>query len=545
MPESSSGSAGGLALSDYLRVLWRWKWMIVIIVCASTLAAFAYSWRQAPQYKATAELLYVEPIDPTNPLGSSYYSSDVRALAVEDVVNVTGSTEIGDRAKTILGRGVAGKYDVSTSVRGGPVADTGGVIDVSAISGNPREAAAVATAYAQALVEWRKAQQLERVGAAVQAVEAKLAAFTTESSRQSADYLLLKQNLANLKLLETTASGDFKLISPAIPPVSPFAPRPPQAAALGMGVGLLVGVGLAFLFSQLTTKVQGTHEASEVLGLPVLGSLPEIERESLKDGRLVALTDPDGQTAEALRLLRSNLDYFDVGNGSSLLVISALAGEGKSTMVCNLAVTIALAGKEVVVVDGDLRRPRVHEYFGLPNDVGLSSVAAGHVALADALIQVDLPPSLRPGNDGSGPGVAERVRQKRKPVVRTAGAHGARPDVAERVRGERRLVVLTAGPHVPDPGELVASQRFGDIIRELQSATVDVVIVDSPALMEVGDAAAMAAQVQALVMIVDLDKAHHSTLVEMRHLLAPLPCKKLGAILVRTKGRASTYGYYG
>jgi Mrp family chromosome partitioning ATPase len=73
---------------------------------------------------------------------------------------------------------------------------------------------------------------------------------------------------------------------------------------------------------------------------------------------------------------------------------------------------------------------------------------------------------------------------------------------------------------------------------------VDVVIVDSPALMEVGDAAAMAAQVAALVMIVDLDKAHHSTLVEMRHLLAPLPCKKLGAILVKTKGRSSRYGYY-
>jgi len=132
----------------------------------------------------------------------------------------------------------------------------------------------------------------------------------------------------------------------------------------------------------------------------------------------------------------------------------------------------------------------------------------------------------------------------RRSTVLTAQRDSAQHLLVERVKGNRRLVVLPAGPRVPDPGELVASQRFGDILRELRSATVDLVIVDSPALMEVGDAAAMAAQIEALVMIVDLDMAHHSTLVEMRHLLAPLPCKKLGAILVKTKGRTSGYGYY-
>lgn len=518
MPESTSARASGLTLGEYLVVLWRWKWMIVIILCTSMLAAYVYSWRQAPQYRATAELLYVAPVDPTNPLASSY-STDARDLAVENVVNVMGSPAIKDAANSILRRDTAGKYRVSTSVRGGATAGTGGVIDVSATSGNPREAAAVATAYAQAAVDWCKHQQVERVTAAAEAVKASLAGFTTEASRRTTDYIILQQNLQSLKLLEVTASGDFKLISPAIPPASPFAPQPLQSAVLGMGVGLLVGVGLAFLFNQLTTKVRDTHEAGEVLGLPIVGSLPEIERRSLQKGRIVALTDPDGRWAEALRLLRSNLDYINVDHSSSLLVTSALAGEGKSTTVCNLAVTIALAGKEVVVVDGDLRRPRVHEYFGLPNNVGLSSVAAGEVALADALVQVDLP-TPRQGNDGFG------------------------PDVAERVRSTRRLTVLTAGPHVSDPGEFVASQRFGEIIRELQSATVDAVIVDSPALMEVGDAAAMAAKVEALVVIVDLDKAHHSTLVEMRHLLSLLPCKKLGVVLVKTKGRLSRYGYY-
>jgi len=518
MQAASFPESGNMTLREYLHVLWRWKWVIVVAVCASTFAAYVYSSQQPRQYMATAELIYVEPIDPTSPLGPSY-SSDARDLAVQDVINVMGSPLIAGRAQTMLDKSSVGPYGISTSVSGGSVSGTGGVIDVSATSASARDAAAVANAYAQAVVTWRKAQQLDRVALAERAVRAKLSGFTSGVSRRTTDYIMLKQNLQNLKLLEMTVSGDFQLVTPAAAPVVPFAPQPGRSGALGMGVGLLAGVGLAFLFNQLTTKVRGQREAGEVLGLPVVGSLPEIPRRALKDGRLIALTHPSGRSAEALRLLRSNLDYVNVDDVSSLLVTSALADEGKSMTVCNLAVTMAMAGKKVVVVDGDLRRPRVHEYFGLPNDVGLSSVAAGDVTLAEALKTVDLPPTLRPGGD-----------------------NGSRPDAAARARNARRLVVLTSGPFVPDPGELVASKRFGSIIRELQTASVDFVIVDSPALMEVGDAAAMAAQVEGLVMVVSLDKARHTTLVEARHLLAPLPCKKLGAILVRAKSGPS--GYY-
>ena len=539
MPENPQGSAGGLALGDYLHVLWRWKWMIIIVVVAATVGAFAYSWRQAPQYQSTATLLYVEPVDPTNPLGSSYYSSQTQDVAVESVVNVVGSSEVSDRVKKYLEQGVKAPYDVSTTVRGGTVSGTGGVIDVTATSGSPRGSAAVATAYAEAIVEWRKAQQLDRVDSASEAVKASLASYTTEASHKTAEYLALTQQLADLKLLETTAAGDFKLISPGAVPDAPVSPKPRQAAILGMGVGLLIAIGLAFLLDPLTTRVRGRREAGEVLGLPVIGSLPEIDRSRLKEGRLVALTDPGGPTAEALRLLRSNLDYMNVEHASSLMVTSALAGEGKSTTICNLAITMALAGKRVVLVDGDLRRPRVHDYFGLQNAVGLSSVAIGDVPLKEALVRVNLSPVRRPGGNGSGGLGAVRAAGARKPVVHVTSPGHPGPKVAERATAERQLMVLPAGPWVPDPGEVVASQRFGDVIRTLQDEEADLVLVDSPALMEVGDAAAMAAQVDALVVIVDITKAHHATLLEMRDMLVHLPCTHLGVILVKTKSRAS------
>jgi len=544
MALSASRSTGERTLGDYLSVLWRWKWMIVIIVCASTLGAYLYSWSQSPQYSSTATLLYEQPLDPTNPLQTSYYSSMDRDMAVESVINILGSSDLADGAQKYLGDNVNDPYNVSGSTRTSSDTTTsssgGGVVDIAATSGNPRESAEVATAYAQAVVEWRRAQQLDRVDLAIEAVKQALSTYDTDSARQSAEYLSLKQQLANLELLQTTSSADFKMVSPGVVPTEPFAPKPMRSAALGFGVGLLIGVALAFLLDPLTQRVRGKREAGEVLGLPIIGSVPEIERDELRHGNIVALTDPNGRSAEAVRLIRSNLDYLNVDRASSLLVTSALAGEGKSTTACNLAVTLALSGKRVVIVDGDLRRPKIHEYFGLSNAVGLSTVASGDAKLQDALLEVS-PSPRRASGDGSV--VRQRASTERAVTTDLGGAGGTA--TMEHAGEAHKILVLPAGPRVADPGEVVASRRFGDIIRELAAGDVDMVLVDTPALLEVSDAAAMASQVEALIVVVDITKANQSVLLAMRDLLAPLPCKQLGAILVRTKRtRASGYGYY-
>lgn len=555
MPDNPQG-ASGLALGDYLRVLWRWKWMIIILVLAAGIAAYTYSWMQPAQYQSTATLIYVEPVDPTNPLGSSYYSSQSQSIAVQSVIEVVGSAEVATRAEKYLRtedvpymkylRPKDIPYSVSATVSGGETTygTTGGVIGVTATSGNAKASAAIATAYAEGIVDWRRSQQLDRIDIAVEAVEASLAEYTTDEQQQTAEYQSLKQQLAELQLLATSADGDFKLISPGEAPLEPSAPKPRQAAAVGLGVGLLAGIGLAFLLDPLTSRVRGKREAAEVLGLPVLGTIPEIDRSSLRSGHLVALTESRSRTSEALRLLRSNINYRNKEQSSSILVTSALAGEGKSTTISNLAITMALGGKRVVLVDGDLRRPRVHQYFNIPNTAGLSSVALGEVPLDAALVPIDLSAARRSPEDPVTTIFMSRAEVDQREQTRSERPTAPQTAAMKDMMNGRELLVLPAGPWVPDPGEVVASRRFGEVIKEIQETKADLVLVDSPALMEVGDAAAMAAQVEALVVVVDITKAQQSTLLEMRDLIAPLPCHQLGAILVKSKIRSSGHGYY-
>ncbi len=283
-----------------------------------------------------------------------------------------------------------------------------------------------------------------------------MSAYTTAASRLSTDYLLLAQRLQDLKIAEATSTGDFTIIQPATPPTSPISPKPIQSAAVGFGVGLFAGIVLAFVVGQFDTRVRTHTQAGEILGLSVVGRVPHLGRRLLRDETLVTLTDPGGSVAEAVRVLRSNLDWKSIDDGwKSLLITSSLKGEGKTLTLCNLAVTLALAGKKVVVVDADLRDPQVHKAFSMPNETGLTTVIQGTLSLATAVRPFDLEKSN--GSDGvAAPGVlvsprrAAGIRERRfaSPHVGAAatqsrGGHrfekaGGDAETAGQVRGRLR-----------------------------------------------------------------------------------------------------------
>ena len=322
----------------------------------------------------------------------------------------------------------------------------------------------------------------------------------------------MQQRLRDLQILKATATGNFRVLVPATVPTAPISPKPLRSAILGFGVGLFAGIGLAFLLEQFDTRVRRPDDVAALLRQPVLARVPRLSREQMKSPNLVTLEHPADPVAESFRLLRTNLAFMDVdGNAKSLLVTSSLQGEGKSVTVANLAVTLALAGKKVIVVDADLRRPRQHKLFGLQNEVGASSVAVGDADLVTTLQSVQV---ISPDGNGS-----------QADFTSWTSATGA----------VTRLWVLTSGPIPPNPGEIVASQRFSQMLGRLRDEC-DVLLVDSPAMLAVGDTAALASEVDGLIFLVDMEKARRPVMQAAADQLYRLPCAMMG-IVVRSRRR--------
>ena len=377
-----SEDTSGLNLREYAAIVWRHKWLIVVIAVVATVGAYYYANSKTPLYRATTQLMYRPPIDTSTTLANQASDPVAMAIQVQSVSNVIDTPAVQQAAETDLGPTRA-TYSVSAEAIASDAA-TGSnytnLVEVTAVSTDPKVAARAANAYAKAFNDWRKKNEVDSIAQALTAIEKQISRFQTPASQTSPDYSVLLNYRTDLLLRAATATGDFLVLVPASPPSAPFSPKPVRSAMLGLGVGLILGLGLAFFREQFDTSVRSHREVSEILDLPILGRIPRITSASLKSGPLVALTDSGGAAAEAVRVLRSNLEFFSLDERvRSLLIVSAQKGEGKSLTVANLAITLAMAGKSVVLIDGDLRRPRLHQAFDMKNAVGLSTVLSGQV----------------------------------------------------------------------------------------------------------------------------------------------------------------------
>ena len=525
-PLPAEPAGGELTLRAALAVLWRRKWIIILAIVVATTVAYYSSARQAKQYEAAASLIYEKSVSVDDPLSEGYtdtFALDREMSAINDIL---ASPEMQERAGAILdeeGVDDSAGYAVSSSTQSSDSSNSSSgsnVVLISATSEDPELAAAAANAYAYAFVEWREERQKLQIQKAADAVEAQLREYP-EAAQETADYLMLKQRLQDLVISKATATGNYRVLVEAEVPSAPYAPDPWRAAVLGFAVGLFAGIGLAFLLEQFDTRLRSLEEIAYALRVPNLGRIPRISRREINQNTLVTLTHPDGHAAEAFRMVRTNLEFLNVDDGiRSLVVTSCLQGEGKSVAVANLAVSMALAGKKVIVVDGDLRRPRQHQYFGLRNEVGLSTVTTGQTNLAQSLQAVE---------------------------VAGAGPNGSSTDFASWARGAdamQHLYVLTSGPLPPNPGEIVAARRFTATIERLQREA-DLVIVDSPAMLPVGDASSIASSVDGLVFLVDMHLVKRPQLGQASDQLRRLPCRLLGTVVRGDGHRGGGQGYYG
>lgn len=301
------------------------------------------------------------------------------------------------------------------------------------------------------------------------------------------------------------------LVSPATT-AERVQPRPARAIMVGVVLGLILGIAGAYLRNALDTNVRDVREVGALLGLPLLGTI----REAGKRSRTLAMIDaPHGPEAEAYRILRANLEFANIDRSARVvLVTGAVDGEGRSTTAANLAVAVALAGRRVVLADLDLRHPVVDTLFRLEGRPGLTDVALGHVALDDALADVRLGPE------------EESI----------APANGA--------VSEGSLHVLPSGPTPIDSGEFVGTKVVADLVAEL-AGRADLVLLDAPPLLPVGDARTLTRVADALLVVTNLDLVRRPMLQELARVLGAVPKRVLGFVATgATAEQLDAYGGY-
>jgi uncharacterized protein involved in exopolysaccharide biosynthesis len=232
-------------LRDYVRVVWRRKWIVMGVTVLFVALALAYSFAKAPMYEASATLIYESSLDVSNPLSTgTYVDPTVRQTELDAVASVITSPDlIASARKDLSSSDIAVGYSVTATPEATTGQASGSTVLITAQSPSAEVAALAANAYAAAFTAFRKSQEQAQVRQAEQVVQSKLDSFKSSVSQQSADYLTLLQRLQDLQILEATVTGNFRVLVPATPPAEPFSPKPLRNGAMGLAAGLVVGIG--------------------------------------------------------------------------------------------------------------------------------------------------------------------------------------------------------------------------------------------------------------------------------------------------------------
>jgi tyrosine-protein kinase len=506
-----------LELRDYLGVLRRRKGVIALTVLIVVAAALAYSYLQTPVYEGTAEVL-VRPRTSesiVNPNADRTAAADAQR-AIDTEIKVLQSRTVKDAVREKLHRAPS----ISASAAGQT-----DVISVSARSTNRAQAARDANTYASTYLEVRRNQAVDDFLSAGNEVSAKivdiqhqidalppaplqpqLADPNVTAQRQSLEsqQSYYRQQLDQLQVsAQISGSGGGQVVTRATTPSSPVEPNTLRNVLIALVLGLVLGVCLAFLREYLDDSIRSKEDLERASGgLPVLGLIPVVSTwKNHKTAYLVTAAKPTSPAAEAYRTLRTSVQFLGLDRPlHTLAVTSPTKAEGKTTTLTNLAVAVAQAGQRVVLLDCDLRRPRIHEFFGLTNDVGFTSVLLGTNPLAEALQPVD---------------------------------------------GYPALAVLASGPPPPDPSELLASQRTREVIQALQSRC-DLVLIDSPPVLPVTDPLVLSGVVDGELLVVSTDETTKRGLHRAVELLTQVDAPLMGTVLNEVgPERAYAYGYAG
>lgn len=509
-----------MELRDYLNVVRARKWVVIQAVIVVTLVALIASLLLPKSYQGEAKVLISEKDTGAALLGTllpELSSQPERGLQTQ--VQLMQLRPIAEAVVRKLGLKMT-PSDLLDHVAVSASGQTN-VVVITVTASDPKTAADITNEMASQYVAWSKATKRESIKAAADEVDTRLAAakqqvldlgrkiqsegksdeLSAELDIATSAYATLAQKLEELRVNEQLEVGSGLVVSPAIVDSVAVSPKVTRNAGLGLAVGLVFGLGMAFLYEYLDNTIKSTEEAEKLYGAPVLGHIPLEKFEKGEKRRLTIVQHPGSPAAEAYRVLRNSLDFINFEhNIRTLVVTSAAPGEGKSTVAANLAAGLAQAGQKVVLVSCDFRRPTTETFFGVANMIGLSEVLTGSNSLKSAL--------QRPGDE--------------------------------------QLLVLTSGKMPPNPSELLGSQKMKELIESLEEWG-DWVIIDTPPLLAVADPAAVARWADGVLVITRGGQSTRDAAKKASEMLGKVGAKVVGTVVWGLEegpgGRG--YGYYG
>ncbi|HUO48840.1 MAG TPA: polysaccharide biosynthesis tyrosine autokinase [Acidimicrobiales bacterium] len=462
------------SIHEYARILWSRRWVVLGMTLACLGLSLAYSVTATRVYEGSASLL-LAPQLPTTVLQANNAVTPALAVDVPTSIQVIESASVSD----LVNKSVPGAPPVTATQVG-----TTNVVTVAVDSTDPQLAARAATAYANAYLQSQRQQTAATLSKAssllqshLDAVQNTITAVHNEVASTGAANAGVQSELAALQAaLQTEAQAiegqlttyqffassqadeSGQVLTTASVPTTPIKPKTTEYAILATILGIVLGIGTALVLEFFDDGIRSKEDLERaVANLPVLGLVPDIGSWRNPDAAyLISRSAPVSAPAGAYRSIRTSIQFLGLERSiRTLQFTSPSASEGKTATVANLGVVTAQAGLRVVMVCCDLRRPRLHDYFGMSNRVGFTSVLLQERTLDEAL---------------------------------------------QPVPGLENLQLLASGPIPPNPSELISGARSAELLQAL-AERADLVLIDSPPVTPLSDAAALAGRVDAVVLV--------------------------------------------
>ncbi|MHB1270594.1 MAG: YveK family protein, partial [Thermoleophilia bacterium] len=342
--EESSFESEISDLREYLALFWQRKWFIILPVVLITIAAYFGSVLFiTPKYQSTAELLHRDSGLDKTMLGTDIFKNNSPDREMQTASEMVTSPQVASAVSASIGERLGTRNPISMlSVEVNSKTD---ILWITTTDTDAQLAADVANSIATEFINWRRGVDQEVLREARIPLEAQVSSIPPEQ-RESANYKVITDKLETLKLIESMQTGNFEIIKPATVGASPVSPKPMRTSLLAFIASLALGVGMVFVAENLDTKVRNTDEISKALQQPILASIPKMN--ASKSESLETISNPSGACSESFRLLKTNLSYIEPDREiKSIMITSAQQGEGKTTTIANLAVTMARAGQRV------------------------------------------------------------------------------------------------------------------------------------------------------------------------------------------------------